>query len=128
MAPDPRAAMCERVVHEMTAGSLQSVEALREVCNIFGLDAEMVVRRRLSPLEDALQARNEIVHEMDVDLALKTRSRRVRSVEETRAYVDTLLSTAEDFLRVADERLLKVREDREKRRQLIRRKLRGESS
>jgi len=120
--------MCERVVHEMTAGSLQSVEALREVCNIFGLDAEMVVRRRLSPLEDALQARNEIVHEMDVDLALKTRSRRVRSVEETRAYVDTLLSTAEDFLRVADERLLKVREDREKRRQLIRRKLRGESS
>jgi hypothetical protein len=97
--------MCETVVEEMSGGSFQSVERLYEVCNVFGLDPHEAIGPREAELKAALQARNMIVHEMDVDLSQQTRTGRPRSPAEVREHVTALLEAARDILETADERL-----------------------
>ena len=109
MSGDALRDMCSDIAGDMTGGSFQSVERLREVCNVFGLDATSVVDSRKERLQAALEARNQIVHEMDAMLQT-TRSRRARPVDQTRTYVVTLLDAAKDLLLAAEHRLARVPE------------------
>jgi len=104
MSGDALTEMCQQITDELVGGSFQSVERLRELCNLFGLDARSVVNVRESELRLALQARNEIVHEMDVKLQMR-RSRRSRPRDETRRHVATLLEAGKALLEAADVRL-----------------------
>lgn len=105
MSENPRAEICQEIVEEMTGGSFQSVERLKEVCNLFGLDCGQVVTERKDKLGSALTARNQITHEMDIDLSKRTRKRRQRKLEEAQEHVNTLMETACKFVEAADARL-----------------------
>jgi hypothetical protein len=111
MSDEPRTEICTRIIEEMTGGSFQSVERLREACNVFGLSPEAILRPQAQELREALDARNQIVHEMDVDLSIPNRSRRQRRKNPTGKHVKTLLQTAATLLQVADQRLCETRSE-----------------
>ncbi len=97
----------ERVIDELVSHSLQSIKQLHQVHSMFNVpfDPSEVVR-------GALEARNQIVHEMDAMLPLQIQfdksgkfvggRRRMRTHEDLRLWADELLETAHRLIREVD--------------------------
>jgi len=104
----PRSVVCQDLIDAVTGDSLQSVEQLSRVCGLFGLSRNECVRPREAEPRSALGTRNEIVHEMDIDLRVANRKRRPRKRDEVTVHVQVLIETAKSFLETADKRLGKA--------------------
>jgi len=103
-APDPRAQLVEDYVYELTGDSLQSTEQLFKTCAALG--AEKVAIGDPKTLKQVFDARNQIIHELDMNLDSSNRKRRVRSQKDMKDYSERLLGICCDIILNVDEHLV----------------------
>jgi hypothetical protein len=77
---EPRSILLKEYIAAMTGESLQSVSQLCKVCARLGVSDENVIKDK-SQLKRIFEARNKIVHELDVDLGQK-RAKRIRNTRK----------------------------------------------
>lgn len=104
-APDPRSRLVEDYVYELTGDSLQSTEQLFKTCAALGVDGRTVIGDRKS-LKQVFDARNQIIHELDMNLDSPNRKRRVRSQKDMKEYSERLLGICYDIIHEVDEALV----------------------
>jgi len=102
--PHPRQRLVGDLVDRLTSRSLQSVDEILRVGSFFDIPSENLI-----PEPDAIRrifsARNQIVHEMDIDSARSNRNRRSREYSDMEAQTQELFEVAMRFLREVDVRL-----------------------
>ena len=98
--PSERAA--DMVVDELRGRSLQSTEELRRAVRFLGVAKFQLPEE----LRDLFVARNQIVHEMDMDLGNPHRRRRPRRREEMVKYAETALRVGEALIKECDQVLV----------------------
>jgi phage FluMu protein gp41 len=96
--PSEKAA--EMAVEELRGRSLQSVEELRRAARFLGVVNFPLPEREL---KDLFRVRNQIVHEMDVDLENPHRRRRPRRREEMVKYAETALRVGAELIKECDQ-------------------------
>ena len=107
--PDPRERLVEEFVSSLVAGSLQSREKILSVGQLFGLRMRALIDDPKS-LDEVFHARNQIGHEMDMDLfGQQRRSRRPRRRNETVGLAQLVLECGARFLKGADATLAKAK-------------------
>ena len=100
--PDPRNRLVEEFVADLVAGSLQSRDKILSMGALFGLGMKDLIDNPQS-LNEVFHARNQIGHEMDMDLTgQQRRSRRPRRRDETVALAELVLECGANFLKGAD--------------------------
>ncbi len=79
----PRDAVLEAYVEDLTGGSLQSPDELHRVCEALRV-TDQELRNRVEGLRPAFRARNEIIHELDLnpDVGRRRRDRTISSMVE----------------------------------------------
>ena len=102
--PDPRRRLVGDLVEHLTSRSLQSVEEVLRAGSFFDIPSQALI-----PEPDATRrifsARNQIVHEMDIDFAQSDRNRRSRDFSDMKAHTQELFKVAMRFLTEVDSRL-----------------------
>lgn len=94
---DPRDVLVSALVDELISQSLQSKDQVLRVASYFDIpSASLATDLRL--LERIFRARNEIVHEMDVDFAQTNRNRRPRRKAVMIHHTTEILRLANAFL------------------------------
>ena len=66
---NPRNALLQAYIKNITKGSLQSYEQLFDISNSSGLDTSSLIVKNKKALTDAFEVRNKIVHEMDINIS-----------------------------------------------------------
>lgn len=99
---DPRSELIEGYVQHLTGGSLQSVEELSRVLGALGLGSIRVDRDKMKTI---FTARNQIVHEMDIDFDAARRNRRTRRMDHMIGWAKELLELSERVLRATYQQL-----------------------
>jgi len=99
---NPRDVLLEEYIKSLTAGSLQAVDELEKVVSALALDKSVIfVGSTLNSLKDAFIVRNQIIHEMDINIAsggprtTGYRNRRQRTETLVEGHTTTILSFAE---------------------------------
>lgn len=102
--PSPQRSAIDEYIRHLTGGSLQSSASLYEVVGALGLwpDDVGVDRRLLDPI---FEARNKIIHELDINLTVERRTRNLRSRGTMIAHTDHLLVVGERILKGVDGKL-----------------------
>jgi len=89
----PQEVLFEKYEWELTGDSLQSVEQVEKVCGALGVsDKELRMRIKGGTLDRMFKARNEIVHELDLN---SEGGRTSRSLKDARTYAVEALSVAQ---------------------------------
>jgi hypothetical protein len=101
-AKDPRGHLLERIMSDLLADSLQSVAQLSKIAAAFNVKSNDLGDIRL--LKDAFDARNQIIHEMDINFGAN-RSRRPRRKEDMESMTQTVLDAAAALLAHVDRKL-----------------------
>ena len=92
---EPLTHLSEEYVYDLTGASLQSAQQLYEACGALGLDPKKDVRLSKPNLAGIFEARNQIVHEMDIDFSAARRNRFQRSIEGSVRMANELLHVAQ---------------------------------
>jgi len=101
---NPRGHLIEGLQAHLTAGSLQSVEELMRVGAFFDIPSVDLVPN-VEELKKAFTARNQIVHELDIDLSRSNRNRRSRTKQDLEGHALVVLETATRLLAQVDLKL-----------------------
>lgn len=104
---DPRDVLVSELIDDLISQSLQSKEQVLRVASYFDIPSAALAPD-LSLLERIFRARNEIVHEMDVDFAQTNRNRRPRRKAEMIRHTTEILRLANAFLIEVDRGLGQV--------------------
>ncbi len=109
-AQSPRDALLELYVEELTGGSLQSIDEVDRVCGALGItdaDLRKRVKDRNGKLRELFVARNEIVHELDLQGPDDpgNRSRRERRIKHTEDLVNEALAVGQDIINAVGKEL-----------------------
>lgn len=102
---DPRKVLITELVDELTSRSLQSKDQVLRAASYFDIPSNELTQD-INLLEKIFQSRNQISHEMDVDLNQPNRNRRPRRKEVMIRHTETILQLATAFLTEIDQRLL----------------------
>jgi hypothetical protein len=105
-ADDPLAYMVDCYVDELTTGSLQQTEQIKQVRDSLGIPKDKISDHRIDELKAFLTDRNAIVHDLD---AVKDRApapgqprQTTRSQDQVLRSCDEVLQLCRDILREAD--------------------------
>lgn len=100
----PRGQLIGALVRNLTDTSLQSTEQLLRAGSFFNIPSQDICRDagRLSLI---FEARNQIVHEMDVDFAQPNRNRRPRAKQKMIDFTNEIFLVASSFLQGVDAKL-----------------------
>ncbi len=93
----PKDGLVENLVSELTSVSLQSTEQLLRVGASFDVPSNEICPD-IQQLNRIFRVRNEIVHEMDVDLTQSNRNRRPREKEVMIDFTNEIFRVAKAFL------------------------------
>lgn len=111
----PRNVFLGEYIKSMTGDSLQSVTELKRVSEASGLDTKKIFAdKKTGALKDAFVARNQIIHEMDInvtDTVSKTtgyRTRRQRQVTVVEGHTKSILALAEELFSAYKEKFQKI--------------------
>lgn len=107
VSKSPRAFLIEMLHRNLTGDSLQSLDQLLRVASHFAITRDQVISSTPNA-KDGFRVRNEIIHEMDVDLSAKgagKRRRRQRTYEDMKKYSETMLSISAKFINAVSEKL-----------------------
>lgn len=104
LARNPRDVFIDRVIADLTSGSLQSKDELLRIAACFNIPSDRLVTNH-SSLSDIFTARNQVIHEMDIDFTQPRRNRRPRTKETMVKYTNEILTIASLFLGEVDERM-----------------------
>jgi hypothetical protein len=105
-SPDYRAHLLQALIADLTAGSLQSREELSRVGAHFGLPSRDFIANQ-DVLDIAFKVRNQITHEMDIDLEADLR-RRHRHHADMVEYTNAVFEVGDRLLRRVDDMLWAV--------------------
>ncbi len=96
---DPRGALIEDYIYELTGSSLQSTEQVQKAAGSLGVN-DAKIRKRINELKPLFVARNEIVHELDLKAPERPgdRHRRIRSITRTKEMAHHGLETAQQII------------------------------
>lgn len=100
----PRDRLVKVLVSDLTSGSLQSTEAVFRAGSFFDIPSKDICSKP-NELTKVFRARNEMVHEMDVDFNQSNRNRRPRRKEAMIENTNLVFSAANAFLRGVDNKL-----------------------
>jgi hypothetical protein len=87
----------------LTGSSLQSVEQINKIWNLFSIGK--LSKPDQESLREALQSRNQIVHELDIDLGAANRNRRNRRKNDCVKMCNSLLNTADRTIVQLDQKI-----------------------
>lgn len=103
---NPRQQLVEEWVYELNSNSMQSFEQICTAAAAFDIpSAEIAHGDSIKTIKNAFLMRNQIVHEMDVDLDSKNRKRRQRSKQSMIDATDVLFDVSKRFLEKVDSKL-----------------------
>lgn len=112
----PRNVFLDEYIKNMTGDSLQSVSELRRVSEASGLDTKRIfTRKKENTLNDAFMARNQIIHEMDINISGSTsrttgyRTRRQRKATVMEEHTKSILDLAEELFSAYKEKFQKYK-------------------
>jgi 2-polyprenyl-6-methoxyphenol hydroxylase-like FAD-dependent oxidoreductase len=101
-AYNPRQHLLARLMDDLQADSLQSVGQLSKIAAAFNIKSSELGDMRI--LKEAFEARNQIIHEMDINFSA-TRSRRQRKKQDMERLTETVLTFASSLLLKVDGKL-----------------------
>jgi hypothetical protein len=103
----PRNKLLDEYQKELLRGSLQSAEQIDKLCSVLGMNnCNAGVDRE--KLKEIFNARNQIVHDFDIDVSNEKMPRHKRNAEDIINYTNTLLEVAECFLKRIDEKFVEI--------------------
>ena len=102
--PNPRNHLVGELVKDLTSRSLQSVDEVLKVGSYFDIRTEDIIPD-IPAARKIFSARNQIVHEMDIDFARPNRNRRSRQYSDMGANTQALFEVALCFLTEVNRRL-----------------------
>lgn len=106
---EPRERAIDWVVSDLISGSLQSADALDRVARAFNIpskDLGIVLNDKTSKQKPVFKARNQIAHEMDIDLAQpQGRTRRIRDEKTMVEFANEVFRLSAAFLKIVDAKL-----------------------
>lgn len=92
------------LIEDLTKTSLQSGPQLVQVGQRFNINNSEFAND-LTYLKEVFEARNQIMHEMDILSITSVRKRRGRSLEQMCEYTNTILKIAEDLIKAVEKRI-----------------------
>lgn len=104
----PRSSLINELVMDLTSSSLQSKEELLKVASYFNIPSSELTTD-FDLLSTIFDARNQIVHEMDIDFSRTNRKRRSRTRSDMLKYTNEVLRIAKIFLQKLDSKLVRHR-------------------
>lgn len=107
--PNPRNHLLDGLVRELTSSSLQSVEEVLRVGSYFDIPSPNLISDP-NAAKEIFAARNEIVHEMDIDFERPNRNRRPRRLQDMKDKTRALFEIAHRFLTEVNARLIDRKE------------------
>lgn len=106
----PRSAMASDLIEDLTSGSLQSKEQLEKVIDYLKLDKKNVLVAKDAEVKAAFDARNLIIHELDVDFSKPPqqgkRTRTQRQRKDMVSHTNVVFRIAAGFLLEVENKLL----------------------
>jgi predicted GTPase len=100
----PRKSLIQELVMDLTSSSLQSKEELLKVASYFNIPS-LELTNDFDLLSTIFDARNQIVHEMDIDFSQTNWKRRSRTRADMLKYTNEILRVAKVFLQKVDTKL-----------------------
>ena len=97
----PRQVLASQLIAELTGESLQARETLLKAISHFDIPSSEITSD-LGLLDRIFRARNEIVHEMDIDFTHVNRNRRSRRRDDMLTYADELFRISDAVLSRVD--------------------------
>ena len=103
-APNQQVQVVEEYIRELTGASLQSPHELVKATTALGVNPNDI---NLNPrdLKPIFDIRNQIIHELDVNLDGERRRRNIRGQTDMRRYSNGLLSVAQNLIEAVDGKL-----------------------
>lgn len=101
---NPRGVLFGELVNELTSNSLQSKDQILRAASYFDIPSNRVASD-IKKLEEIFRCRNQISHEMDIDLAQPNRNRRPRPKGTMIEYTREILQLANKLLLEVDKKL-----------------------
>ncbi len=97
----PQKWLIEDLIQSLIGDSLQSKDQLFRAAGYLAITKEEITN---SPdlLDQAFSARNEIIHEMDIDFSQRIRTRRSRPEDKMVDYSNKMLETAQSFIKAVN--------------------------
>ena len=102
--PSPRSSLISRYIYSLCDESLQSADQVFRIAACFDVPTRVICPDP-KQLKEIFSARNQIIHEMDIDFNPKNRSRRARKRDNLEAQTQELLALGERFVKEVDSRL-----------------------
>jgi hypothetical protein len=104
-SPAPQQELIDAYVQELTGGSLQSTEQLCKAIAALGLKPyEVGIDPQI--LKPIFEARNQIIHELDVNFNSPRRKRRARGRYDMLEYSEVLLKTGKSIIENVEAKLI----------------------
>jgi hypothetical protein len=100
----PKQVLINDLVCSLLEDSLQSKDQLLRVAAYFAIPKDELIDNQII-VNEIFQVRNQITHEMDIDLNSPNRSRRGRGQQKMINYADNLLNIARKFINAVFKRL-----------------------
>jgi hypothetical protein len=101
---EPRNTMISDLIKSLRSSSLQSKDQLLKVAAFFNIpSAQLSTNFRL--LDEIFEARNQISHEMDINLRQVGKNRRQRRQDQMISYTNEIFRIANSFLRQVEAKL-----------------------
>ncbi|MFC1895153.1 hypothetical protein ACFL0Q_00610 [Thermodesulfobacteriota bacterium] len=104
-ADSPQAALIESYVYALTGSSLQSVDELFKVASALDVPQNVIAKDTLVSI---FEARNDIIHELDIDFDAPRRNRRNRRIPWMIQSANELLLLAERFYAECERKMNEV--------------------
>jgi hypothetical protein len=101
----PEQNLIENFIRSLTSGSLQSTDELWRIASALGVREDKKVKKSISGLQAAFEARNQIAHEMDIDFDTRPRNRRGRRRDDMVSMTNSVLAAADAVLYAVAEKL-----------------------
>ena len=98
---NPRNRLIDLLVRDLTSRSLQSTEEILKAVSYFDIPSVQIVADP-SHLTNIFRARNQIVHEMDVDFSQTNRNRRQRARKVMFNYTNSIFHVSRGLLDAVD--------------------------
>ena len=104
---NPQKTLIDLLKRDLSNNSLQSAEELLKVGSYFNIDTANLVKGKsqIEKLKEIFIARNQITHEMDVNMNVPTFELRERTIEEVNDYSECILSLSKNYIKLVSEKL-----------------------
>ena len=104
---NPKQTLIDVLKKDLTSNSLQSADELLKVGSVFNIETANLVngKEEHEKLRKIFTVRNQITHEMDVDMTAPNFKMRDRTYDEIKDYSEFIINFIENFIELISEKL-----------------------